>query len=109
MSTRTSESHRGAGSMPVPITPLSTQTQDIELVLHDGPVAQNDMSVVSNAEFGEEQNLIGPIESPFIRGRASNTSVNVQSIGLVLTEVAPPWPNASASADLPARHVQHMI
>ena len=105
MSTFTSESHRGAGSLPAPTTPLSTQVEDIGLVLADGPLVCNDISMVSNAGFGEERQLpIGPIESPFIRGRGSGTSVNVQSIGLVLTEVAPPWPNASASADLPARH-----
>ena len=102
MSTFTAESHRGAGALPVPTTPLTSHVED-NVVLVDGPVIDID-GRVSNADVGEEQILIGPIQSPFIRGRASDTSVNVQSIGLVLTEVAPPWPNASASADLPARH-----
>ena len=106
MSTRTSESHRGAGSMPVPATPLSTQTGDVKLVLHDGPEIRNDTvgMNVSNADVGEKQPFIGPIESVLIRGRGTNRAVNAQSIGLTLTQMAPPWPNVNAPADLPARH-----
>ena len=103
MSTFTAESHRGAGALPVPTTPMTSHVEDINVVLVDGPVIDID-GRVSNADVGEERRLpIGPIESPFIRGRGS-APVDVQSIGLVLTEIAPPWPNASASADLPARH-----
>ena len=110
MSTFTSESHRGAGSLPVPTTPLNTQAEDVELVLVDGPMMFHDTSVISNAEVGLEQGLpIGPIESPFLRGRGNNRTVTAQSVGLVLTEMAPPWPNASASADLPARHIHIYI
>ncbi|WP_438995754.1 hypothetical protein [Poseidonia sp.] len=72
MSTFTAESHRGAGALPVPTTPLTSHVEDINVVLVDGPVIDID-GRVSNADVGEEQNLIGPIESPFIRGRANNT------------------------------------
>ena len=76
MSTFTSESHRGAGSLPVPTTPLNTQAEDIELVLVDGPMVFHDTSAVSNAEYGEGQLPIGPIESPFIRGRGTNRAID---------------------------------
>ena len=107
MTSRTSESHRGAGSLPVPTTPLSTQTGDVELVLHDGPEIRNDtvgMNVVSNADVGEEQLPIGPIGSVLIRERGTNQAINAQPAGLTLTQLAPPWPNVDATADLPARH-----
>ena len=107
MTSRTSESsHRGAGSMPVPTTPLVTQTEE-ELVLHDGPDIHSEqlgMNEVSNADVGEVQLPIGPIESVFIRGRGTNQAINAQSVGLTLTQMAPPWPNVNATADLPARH-----
>ena len=107
MTPRTSESsHRGAGSMPVPATPLVTQ-QEEEVVLHDGPDIHSEqlgMNVVSNADVGQERPFIGPIESVLIRGRGTNRAVNAQSVGLTLTQMAPPWPNVNAPADLPARH-----
>ena len=104
MSTFTAESHRGAGTLPVPSTPLSSQVQDDGLVLVDGPMMFHDTSVISNADVGEERSFIGPIESVLIRGRGTNQAINAQSVGLTLTHMAPPWPNVNVSADLSARH-----
>ena len=39
-----------------------------------------------------------------IRKGGTNRAINAQSVGLTLTQMAPPWPNVDATADLPARH-----
>ena len=104
MSTFTAESHRGAGTLPVPSTPLGSQVQDDGLVLVDGPLLIHDTSIISNADVGEERSFIGPIESVLIRGRGTNQAISAQSVGLTLTQMAPPWPNMNVSADPSARH-----
>ena len=88
----------------VPTTAMVTQLNEHDLVLFDAPVHGSESNGVSNVDVGQERLVIGRIESELIRRRGSNQRVSAQSIGLILTATAPPWPNANAPANLPARH-----
>ena len=69
-------------------------------MLHDGPDTRNEDLGSSNDCVGQERLPIGPIESVLIRGRGTNRAVSAESVGLILSQLTPPWPNAEAQADL---------
>ena len=94
-------SHRGAGALraeeplpPTPVTPNDTQTGQADV----GTDVADVVIGASNA------NLIGPIESVFLRGRGNNlnTNTSTQAVGLVLTQTSP-WPMTQVEGDPDSR------
>ena len=88
---------------PVSTSPIDTQADVIDdeaLTLVDGPVQTSETlidSVVAVSEVVSSGNQRG-------RGLTLAEGETSSTMGLVLTEIAPPYPNATPQADLPARH-----